>query len=175
MADQTERKRLGEKAYALGFEYEKTFRGCAQCAIAAIQDTLNIREDNVFKAATGLAAGGGRTGIGDCGGYVGAILCLGQLCGRERDRFRDQENVRFRCGELARQFTEEYIWEFGSIICRDIQASLFGRPYYIADPQDHKKFEEAGAHVDKCPDVVGRAARLAVEFILQQGLVEKFT
>jgi hypothetical protein len=40
------------KAFQLGFDYEKTYRGCFQCTIAAIQDTLDIREDKVFKAAT---------------------------------------------------------------------------------------------------------------------------
>ena len=54
---------LMQKAFQLGFDYEKTYRGCAQCTIAAIQDTLGFREDNVFKSATGLAAGGGLTGI----------------------------------------------------------------------------------------------------------------
>jgi hypothetical protein len=48
---------LLDKAYQLGFEYEKTYRGCSQCAIAAIQDTLDIRDDSVFKAGTGLAGG----------------------------------------------------------------------------------------------------------------------
>ena len=42
------KKELLEKAYQLGFEYEKTYRGCSQCAIAAIQDTLDIRDDSVF-------------------------------------------------------------------------------------------------------------------------------
>ena len=90
------KQELLEKAYKLGFEYEKTYRGCSQCAIAAIHDTLNIREDNMFKAATGLAAGGGLTGIGVCGGYVGGVMVLSQLCGRERSNFADPERTRFK-------------------------------------------------------------------------------
>jgi hypothetical protein len=43
---------LGEKAYKLGKEYEKTYRGCSQCVIAALQDAPDIRNDEVFKAAT---------------------------------------------------------------------------------------------------------------------------
>jgi len=167
-----DRKELLEKAYRLGFDYEQTYRGCSQCAIAAIQDVLGIREDNVFKAATGLAAGGGLTGIGLCGGYAGSIMVISQLCGRERDNFADPERIRFKSFDLARRFTQAYIEEQGSIICRDIQTSRFGRPYYIADPDDFAKFEEAGGHVDKCTDVVGRATRLAVKFILDEGLLE---
>jgi len=165
------KKGLLEKAYQLGFEYEKVYKGCSQCAVAAIQDTLGIRDDNVFKAATGLAAGGGLTGIGVCGGYVVAVMVLSQLVGRERSNFADPEKVRFKSFALARKFQEKYIREFGTIICRDIQARLFGRPYYIADPSDFEKFEAAGGHVDKCTDVVGRASRLAVKFLLDEGLV----
>jgi hypothetical protein len=51
--DHDKRKELMEKAFQLVFEYEKTYRDCSQCSIAAIQYTLlGIQEDNVFKAAT---------------------------------------------------------------------------------------------------------------------------
>jgi C_GCAxxG_C_C family probable redox protein len=169
--DAERKKELLEKAYHLGFEYEKTYKGCSQCAIAAIQDTLGIKEDNVFKAATGLAAGGGLTGIGVCGGYVGGVMMISLLYGRERSNFEDPERKRFKSFELARRFGQLYTGELGSIICRDIQTHKFGRPYYIADPQDFEKFEEAGGHVDKCTDVVGTASRLAVQFILDEGLL----
>ena len=169
---ETTRKELLEKAYKLGFEYEKVYRGCSQCAIAAIQDTLDIRDDSVFEAGTGLAGGGGLTGIGVCGGYAGGIMVISQLLGRERSNFEDPERVRFRSFELARKFLQEYTRELGSIICRDIQLIKFGRPYYIADMDDFEKFEEAGGHEDKCTDVVGKASQLAVKLILDEGLVE---
>jgi C_GCAxxG_C_C family probable redox protein len=169
--DSERKNELLEKAYQLGFDYEKTYKGCSQCAIAAIQDTLDIKEDNVFKAATGLAAGGGLTGIGVCGGYVGGVMMISLLYGRERSNFGDPERMRFKSFELARRFGQLYTRELGSIICRDIQTQRFGRPYYIADPQDFEKFEEAGGHVDKCTDVVGIASRLAVQFIIDEGLL----
>ncbi|UCE34404.1 MAG: C_GCAxxG_C_C family protein [Deltaproteobacteria bacterium] len=165
------KQELLDKAYELGFEYEKVYRGCSQCVIAAIQDTLDIRDDSVFKAATGLAGGGGLTGIGVCGGYVGAVMVLSQLVGRERSNFDDPEGIRHKTFELTRKLLQGYTRELGSIICRDIQLIRFGRPYYIADANDYEKFEAAGGHVDKCPDVVGKAAQLAVEIILDEGLV----
>jgi len=33
-----EKEELIKKAYDLGFKYEKNYRGCSQCAIAAIQE-----------------------------------------------------------------------------------------------------------------------------------------
>lgn len=166
------KRELLEKAYQLGFDYEKVYRGCSQCAIAAIQDTLDIRDDSVFKAGTALAGGGGLTGIGICGGYAGGVMVLSQLVGRERSNFEDPEQIRFKTFGLARKFLEEYIRELGSIICRDIQTIRFGRPYYIADMNDYEKFEEAGGHVDKCPDVVGKATQIAVNLILEESLVD---
>jgi C_GCAxxG_C_C family probable redox protein len=166
------KQELLDKAYELGFEYEKVYRGCAQCVIAAIQDTLNIRDDGVFKAGTGLAGGGGLTGTGVCGGYVGAVMVISQVVGRERSNFEDPEGIRYKTFELTRKLLRDYTRELGSIICRDIQLIKFGRPYYIADADDYEKFEAAGAHVDKCPDVVGRAAQLAVGLILDAGLVK---
>ena len=52
-----DKKEMMQKAYELGFKYEQDYRGCAQCAIAAIQDALGIKNDFVYKAGSGLAGG----------------------------------------------------------------------------------------------------------------------
>jgi len=162
-----------EKAYEQGKKYESSFGGCSQCVIAALQDALDIRNDDIFKAATGLAGGGGRTTDGSCGAYVGAIMVLGSLLGRERDNFEDSANIRARTAELARKFRDKYIQEYGSVVCRDIQTKVLGRPYYIADPEDYEKFLAAGAHDIYCPEVVGKAARWMVELILEEDLLNQ--
>jgi C_GCAxxG_C_C family probable redox protein len=166
------REGLLEKAYKLGFEYEKTYRGCSQCVIAAIQDSLNIQDDNVFKAATGLAGGVGLSGIGPCGAFSGAAMVLSQLMGRERANFSDPEKIRFKSFDIANKLVVKFLDEYGVIVCRDIQQRIFGRPYYLRDPDEFKKFHDAGAHDEKCPDVVGKAARIAVEIILDEGLIK---
>ena len=48
-----------KKAYELGFRFERDYHGCAQSTIAAVQDTLGIRNDTVFQTASGIAGGGG--------------------------------------------------------------------------------------------------------------------
>ena len=171
MEKEGRKKELLEKAYKLGFEYEKTYRGCSQCIIAAVQDTLGVRDDSVFKAATGLGGGCGLTGIGVCGAYSGGVMVLSQLLGRERSNFGDPERIRFRSFDLANQLVDEFIREFGTIICRDIHLKKFGRFYYLRDPEEFKKFDEAGGHDDKCTDVVGKAAQMVVKMILDEGLV----
>ncbi len=168
--DQTKTELL-DRAYQLGFDYERRFRGCSQCVVAAIQDTLGVREDHVFKAATGLSGGGALTGTGACGGYVGGVMVLSQLLGRERSRFDDPEGIRFRTFDLGKRLAERFEEEFGGTICRDIQTRVFGRSFNLRDREDFQRFEEAGGHEDKCPEVVGKAARMAVEIIIEAGLV----
>jgi len=165
MAENTE-----EKAYQLGKQYEHDYMGCSQCALAALQDAFGMRNDDVFKAATALAGGGGCTD-GSCGAYSGANMFLSYLAGRTRDDFADAagnfHNAMVLVGKLHAKFIEEY----GSIICRNIQTKLFGRFYYLPDPDELAKFEKAGGHTKHCPEVVGKAARWAAELANEAKLV----
>ena len=162
---------LAQRAYELGFEYEKNYRGCGQCLVAAVQDVLDLRNDVVFKSLTGYAGGGGIVGDSGCGAYVGGILILSLLLGRERDNFADPEGIRFKSYELARKLHDRFIAEYGSAICRNIQMKLMGRPYYLADQDEMDKFDQAGGHSTICPEVVGKAARWVVELILKEKLL----
>jgi C_GCAxxG_C_C family probable redox protein len=169
--EENTRDALLERAYQLGSECSRKYRGCSQCVVAAVQDTLGIRDDAVFKAATGLAGGIGLTGIGPCGALSGGVLALSQLVGRERSNIADPENVRQRSYDLAEKRVNAYLNEFGAIACRDVQIKRFGRPYYLRDQQEKQKFQDAGTYHGKCPDVVGKAARMTVKIILDEGLV----
>ena len=154
-----------EKAYELGKHYEETYHGCSQCAIAALQDVFDVRNDDIFKSATGLSGGSALSGESGCGAYVGALMVLGHLVGRERDKFDDAEGVRFTTHKLSRAFFDKFIEKYGSIICRNIQTKMMGRPYYLGDPDEFKKFHDAGAHSIHCPEVVGNAARWMAQII----------
>ena len=164
-------KAAAEKAYELGKKYEKEYKGCGQCVIAALQDAFDIRNDDIFKSATGLAGGGCRVTDGSCGAYVGGIMILSFLMGRERDKFDDPESIRHKSADLARKLHDRYIQEYGSVICCNIQTKLMGRPFYLADPEEFEKFEQAGAHELHCPEVVGKAARWVAEIIEEEKLL----
>jgi len=157
-----------KKAYDLGFEYEKVYRGCSQCVLAAVQDLFEVKNDDVFRAASGLAGGIGLCGDGCCGAYTGGVMVLGQLYGRVRENFLDPNRTRKRTFDLAKKLHDKFIAEYGTVICRDIQQKIFGRPFYIRDADDFKKFEEAGAHEDKCPSVVGNAAGWVAEILMEE-------
>ena len=57
------------------------------------------------------------------------------------------------------------------MVCRDIQTKVLGRPYYLADPDEHERFVNAGAHDIYCPEVVGKAARWMAELIIEENLL----
>ena len=166
------RQELAEKAYSVGFEYEKRYSGCAQCVIAALQDALELRDersDAVLKAATSLEGGVGCEGDGHCGAYSGAVMVFGHLLGRERDNLADPEGIRKKTNALAQALHQRFIERYGTVICHGIHRNIFGRPYYLRDPAESDKFKADGAHVDKCTAVVGQAARWAVEILGEAG------
>jgi C_GCAxxG_C_C family probable redox protein len=165
------RKVNAERAYQLGKEYEKVYKGCSQCVVAALQDAFDIRNDAVFKSASGLAAGGGLATDGSCGAYSGGIMVLSSLQGRTRDTFANEEELT-KSMELIMKLHNRFIQEYGSVVCRNIQAKIFGRHYYLADMEEFEKFEKAGGHDEHhCPEVVGKAARWVATLINEAGLV----
>ena len=175
MSEKT-KEQVQQKAYALGFQYEKQYGGCGQCVMAALQDAFDMPNPDVFKALSGYAGGGATVGDGGCGAYVAGILFLSGLRGRERDNFADPDRIRFTSFATARKLHRKFVDEYGTIVCREMQTKLFGRPYYLPDPDEMKKFNEAGGHTTVCTEVCGKAARWAAEIAFEEGLIseEKF-
>jgi C_GCAxxG_C_C family probable redox protein len=163
---------LANRAYELGVQYEQHYKGCGQCMVGAVWDALHLTRDEIFQAATAFAGGIGMVGDGSCGAYIGGVLIIGDRLGRARSDFSDQAGIRFRTYALARQFHDAFVADFGSVTCRQIQEHVFGRAYNLLEPADYEAFDAAGAHLDKCPVVVGQAARLLVELLGREGLLE---
>ena len=153
---------LLKRAYELGFKYERDYRNCAQCTYAAVRDVLGIGSDDVFKAAYGLSGGSASLGTGNCGAYSGGILAISSKYGRKR--LTDERTTTTR--ELSRKLYERFVDEYGSCICHDIQRRIFGRTFDLWDLKDREEFEKAGGHIDKCPSVVGKAAKWVTEILL---------
>jgi C_GCAxxG_C_C family probable redox protein len=154
---------IREKAYV----YERTYHGCSQCVVAALQQGLGVGSQDSFKAATALAGGIARMGS-TSGALVGGLMGISLAFGREvlEDSTTSQGYARAMelGGELCRRFERE----FGSTQCRDIQKSLFGRSFDLRDPREREEFRKAGGY-EKCPNVAGKAAELAATVILEGG------
>ena len=163
---------LRARAEETGAEYERTYRGCAQCTFAALQDVLGLRNeytDAIFKAASPMAGGGAAEADGHCGAYSGGMLMLGYLHGRERENFEDPGKTRYRARDNASEFHRRFIEEYGSVTCEHIHRKLFGRTFYLRSKADKEEYIAMGAYVDKCPKVVGKAAGWIIDILAEDG------
>jgi C_GCAxxG_C_C family probable redox protein len=163
---------LIKKAYDLGFKNEREYRGCAQCAISAIQDVLGAQNDFVYKAGSGLAGGAGECTDGLCGAYSGAIIMMSLFFGRERKDEATEfgRKEKYDSFHMASALHEKFIEKYGSVICSGIQKKIFGRSFDLRKDKDKQAFRNAGAHEldDKCCMVVGDGARWGTELILNE-------
>jgi C_GCAxxG_C_C family probable redox protein len=158
------KKEILDKAYELGKKYEMQCTGCAQTAIAAIFEALGIWNEDVFKAASGLADGLGLTGDGSCGALVGSSMVIGYLFGRERKDFKDMYKP-MKSYALVKKLHDSYVDKFGSCRCFDVQTKLMGRTYNLWDADELKKAFKSGM-MNYCSDLVGNVAKMAVQIIL---------
>lgn len=157
-----------QRAFQTGQQIEMQYGGCAQCVLRALIENGCAIPKDVFRAASGLAAGVGRQGE-TCGAVTGAILAMSALYGREFDHMDKTEARDYTFG-LGYRFIDRFREKYGSIQCRDIQKDRYGRKFEMYDPQDFQAFLAAGGHdADGCPSVVGDAAKWVVEILEEEG------
>ena len=173
------RQELQDKAYELGFNFEKNSTSCSQCTVAAIQEILDM-DDVVVRVASSSCGGQTSQLLGTCGALVGGTMVLDYYFGRPLEKMSYKEFVQtnldaiLSAGEVAGLLFNKYIKEYGTIICSHIMMQLFGRLYYVKDKGELEKFEAVGGHSapDKCSHIVGSAARWVMEILLDKGAVE---
>ncbi|MEM0154158.1 MAG: C-GCAxxG-C-C family protein [Ignisphaera sp.] len=152
---------LVERAKTLAEELHRTYGGCAQMTLKALQEVLGIADLGSFKAASALS--GGVTLAGEvCGALLGAVMAIGLVLGREKLEPTSQSTNYARAMDAGIKVFNRFKGEFGGVRCRDIHVKLFGRYYNLRDPTEWKEFIESGAR-NKCSKVCGIAAKLAVE------------
>lgn len=161
-------EKILDSVYELAYQYEEECRGCAQSALAALQDVFEMRDDCVFKSASGLSGGGGLSNKGSCGALSGGIMAIGMLFGRERDDFRDPEGKRMVAYRLGNRLCEKFIEEFGSTVCSEIQRTHLGKEYDLWDADDYEEFDKIAYGEGKCPQLVAKAARWTAEIIIDE-------
>ncbi len=139
-------KAIIEKAYQLGYKYEREHGGCSRCTVAALQDALPMVavDEGVFRASTCLDGGATPVAEQNCGGFTGAGIIIGFVCGsRRNDSFHGSSKLAHR---LLHQVYHRFAKEYGTILCRDVREGV-------------KK---------DCPEAIGRAARWTAEVLLAE-------
>lgn len=149
------------------------YSGCAQAVLGALQESLPIGNTESFKAATVLSGGVARRGE-TCGALLGALMGLGLACGRnDMTDTAAYSRATDEAQSIVDDFKASLETEFSlgqpltSTLCREIQARVLGRSYYLADADERAAFLENGGHDSaKCPRVCAIAAGLAARKIL---------
>jgi C_GCAxxG_C_C family probable redox protein len=154
------------KAFESGKRHEMKSGGCPQSTIAGIFEALGIENDDVFKAATGLADGVGLTGDGHCGALSGGVMVISYLFGRE---VRDSGDMMKQVPALilSKKLHDRFVEKYGTCRCADIQTKFVGRFFNLYDPKEMEAANKAGM-MDKCSTLVGEVARMATRIILEK-------
>ncbi len=153
-----------EEVYGRAKAYELKSGNCAQCTIAAIFEILGVEDEGVFKAATGMADGVGLTGDGHCGALSGGTMAISYFFGRSKDDF-GRMGKQLKALMLAKKLHDEFVEEFSTCRCADIQIKQSGRFFNLYDLEEMKAALKAGMP-EKCATLVGKTARMALKIIL---------
>ncbi len=168
---------LLEKAYSLGFNFEKYSHSCSQSTVAAIHQLVYM-DDIAVKVATSLCGGASMQVLGACGGIVGGIVALDYFFGRPVEKMSYRAEVPAdtkaigKAAGITGLLADRFVDHYGSFLCCQLQRKLYGRFFWVRDEQELAKLMAAGAHEgpSKCNDVVGRAARWTMEILLDNAV-----
>jgi len=155
----TAQKDILENVYQLAFQYEAKLGSCPQCVLAALKETLNVGNENIFQATQGLAGGTALSSQGTCGALAGGIIAISTLVGRTYREFTEGQKKRL-VFKYTKPLYERFIQEYDSPLCCGVQKKLFGRSYILLDKQEYEAFEKAGVPVAEKP---GDVAKLLAE------------
>jgi len=159
-------RELADRADQLAREYLRKYFGCSQTVLAAVADALGLEAEQVFKAMVGLAGGVGITGWGTCGALAGAAAAVSLYLAPDRESYEQDPEARFCVYQAAARVAERFKAHFGAVTCWEVQVGLFGRHFDLRDPEQLREFLDGG-FIWRCEEVVGLAARWAVEAIAE--------
>lgn len=149
-----------QKAY----ECEFTHHGCSQSVLLAIQEIFNLKDDLLFKAASGLGGGIGRM-HSVCGALLGGAMALGMKYGRERSELENTDKL-FKSMEYVGKLYRKFEKEFGSVICREIREKLLGEYIDTKIPSEYERAVKLGLY-EKCSALSGKTARMVAALMLE--------
>jgi C_GCAxxG_C_C family probable redox protein len=128
-----------------------------------LQEALDLRDEGVFKAASGLAGGVARRGE-TCGALTGGIMAICQVVGREVIEDSEQyQKAMEPCGVMYLKFKDEV----GHTICSEIHKILYGKSFNLYEQESREAFKTAGGYAPEgCPEVCRKAAKIAARVII---------
>lgn len=124
---------------------------CSESIVHTFNEMLNNPlNSEALKMATGFGGGLGHAGC-MCGALTGSVMVLGLLKGRS-----DPEITREPAYNLAHDFHDRFVKEYGATCCRALNPHPFDSP----------------EHLRNCLKLTGGTAKLLMEFIKEKELVD---
>ena len=161
----TGKKKLNEVEQKARELLEK-YHNCSQCSLLAIQIVCEMKNDEMAKAASGLAGGVGTGSV--CGGLTGSALALSMKYGRAvSDLSGTDEEAMEKSRQAAEPVARLAKWferEFGSVNCRDLSRAYMGAELNRSIPWQEAWIKELGMN-KRCQDIVALTARRAAAML----------
>ena len=114
-----EKENMLKEVYDKAKGYELKGGNCAQCTIAAIFEILEVEDEGVIKAATGMADGVGLTGDGHCGALSGGTMAISYFFGRSKEDL-GRMGKQIKALMLSKKLHDEFVEKFSTCRCADI-------------------------------------------------------
>jgi C_GCAxxG_C_C family probable redox protein len=152
-----------EEAAQLAYKYESKYYACSQTVLAALMEAFGVGDLNVLRAATTFAGGIARRGTA-CGSLSGGLIMLGYLTGRgDLEMIEQYQRGMKYADKLCSKFEENY----GTVICKEIQKSKFGRSFDLLRLEEREELHAAmKTNPEGCQAVARDAARWTAEIML---------
>jgi C_GCAxxG_C_C family probable redox protein len=161
-------EKIPRRARDEAHDLELRYFGCGPMTLLGAFRALGLEDEGALRAS--MAMVGGMAGNGEtCGALVGALMVVGYVYGR-RKLVRATPETEGPVLELGSRVIDRFRSEFGSINCRDIQRRLIGRAYNLRDTEEVEELHSSRG-VEVCAEVIGRAAEIATEVVLEGGFV----
>ena len=153
-----------EKAAQLAYRYESKYYACSQTVLAALMEAFGAGDINVLRAATTFAGGVARRGSA-CGSLSGGLIMLGYLTGRgDLEMIEQYQRGMKYADKLCSKFEKNY----GTVICKEIQKSKFGRSFDLQRLEEREKLHAVMKdNPDGCQAVARDAARWTAEIMVE--------
>ena len=167
MSEQSNRDQLLDKVEAAASQCEKELHGCGRCVLSALLSNFDLADKSAaelaLKGILPLSGGIAQT-RNTCAALLGGLMGIGMVSFPGALEDSGIEDIRGAM-KLGNQYYRKFEKEIGNTRCFDIRAIGLGRCFDTADPDEYRKFVDAGAY-DLCGNVCGKAARMAAEFML---------
>ncbi|MFO8100632.1 MAG: C-GCAxxG-C-C family protein [Dehalococcoidia bacterium] len=162
------KKTAAEKART----YELAHHGCGQCTLRALQETLGLEDEKVFRAASFLH-GGFPVESRTCGSLLAGAMVISMKLGR--DNIEEGQPGTMRGMRQIIRLVDRFKAAFGTTFCGEVTggltAAVIDEEVITLMEEQPEMFDEASQRVvEICANTVAKVAELVVEILGEEEL-----